>query len=60
MVSFARTTAKSWNSRLWPLTVQPVNNVKVKLDKSKEIIKKQHEQNKYFLATIKNGGIWFS
>ncbi len=60
MVSFARARTRSWISRLWPVTVQPINNKTFELDKSKELIEKQQEQNKCFLETSKNGGMWFS
>ena len=60
MVSFARARTRSWLSRLWPVTVQPFKNETVELDKSKELIENQQEQNKFFLEASKNGGIWFS
>tara|TARA_Y100001968_G_scaffold182331_1_gene166939 strand:- start:187 stop:369 length:183 start_codon:yes stop_codon:yes gene_type:complete len=60
MVSFARARTKSWLSRLWPVTVQPIKNETKGLDNSKELIEKQREQNKYFLDASKNGGLWFS
>ena len=60
MVSFARARTRSWISKLWPVTVQPVKNEKVAMDMSKEIIEKQQVQNKFFLDASKNGGIWFS
>ena len=60
MVSFARARTRSWLSRLWPVTVQPIKNETVELDKSKELIEKQQEQNKFFLEASKNGGMWFS
>ena len=60
MVSFARARTRSWISRLWPLTVQPIKNETVAMDTSKELIEKQLEQNKSFLEASKNGGIWFS
>ena len=60
MVSFARARTRSWLSRLWPVTVQPFKNETVELDKSKELIENIAEQNKCFLETSKNGGMWFS
>ena len=60
MVSFARARTKSWLSRLWPVTVQPINTETVTMDLSKELIEKQQEQNKCFLEASKNGGMWFS
>ena len=60
MVAFARARTKSWFSRLWPLTVQSINNEIVELEKSKELIEKQQEQNRSFLEASKNGGMWFS
>ncbi len=60
MVSFARARARSWISRLWPVTVQPIKDVTVAINMSKELIEKQQEQNKCFLDTSKNGGMWFS
>ena len=60
MVSFARARTKSLLSRLWPVTVQQIKNDKTDLYKSKELIEKQQEQNKCFMKTIKNGGMWFS
>tara|TARA_B100000965_G_scaffold125261_2_gene103965 strand:- start:14849 stop:15031 length:183 start_codon:yes stop_codon:yes gene_type:complete len=60
MVSFARARTKSLLSRLWPATIQPVKNKTVAFEKSKELIEKQHEQNKCFLEASKNGGMWFS
>ena len=60
MVSFARSRTRSWISRLWPVTVQPIKNETAAMDMSKELIEKQQEQNKYFLDASKNGGLWFS
>tara|TARA_B100001250_G_C19756482_1_gene770344 strand:+ start:1037 stop:1219 length:183 start_codon:yes stop_codon:yes gene_type:complete len=60
MVSFARARTKSWLSRLWSVSAQPINTEIVVVDKSKELIEEQHEQNKCFLETSKNGGMWFS
>ena len=60
MVSFARARTRSWISRLWTVTVQPLNNETTKLDKSKDHLEKQQEQNKCFLEASKNGGMWFS
>ena len=48
MVSFARARTRSWISRLWPVTVQTVNNETVAMDTSKELIEKQQKQNKCF------------
>ena len=61
MVSFARARTKSWLSRLWPVTVLPINNETVAtMDMSKKLLEKQEEQNKAFLEASKNGGMWFS
>ena len=60
MVSFARARTRSWLSRLWPVTVQPIKEETVTMDKSKELIEKQQEQNKFFIEASKNGGMWFS
>jgi len=60
MVSFARARAKSWLTRLWPVTVQPTKNETVAMDMSKKLIEKQQEQNKCFLEASKNGGMWVS
>jgi len=60
MVAFARARTKSLISRLWPLTVEPINKKTDVLNKSKELIEVQREQNKSFLETCKNGGMWFS
>ncbi|MBW3041479.1 hypothetical protein [Prochlorococcus marinus] len=60
MVSFARARTRSWLSRLWPVTVQPIKDETVELEKSKELIENISNQNKCFLEAIKNGGMWFS
>ena len=60
MASFARARTRSWLSRLWPVTVQPINNETRAMDLSRELIEKQQEQNKCFLKASKNGGMWFS
>ena len=60
MVSFARARTKSWLSRLWPVSAQPIKNEIAAMDMSKELIEKQQEQNKCFLEASKNGGMWFS
>tara|TARA_Y100001968_G_scaffold79811_1_gene71039 strand:- start:823 stop:1005 length:183 start_codon:yes stop_codon:yes gene_type:complete len=60
MVSFARARTRSWLSRLWPVTVQPIRNETTELEKSKDLVEKQKEQNKYFLEASKNGGMWLS
>ena len=60
MVSFARARTRSWLSKLWPMTVQPIKNQTIAMDTSKELIEKQQEQNKCFLEASKNGGMWFS
>ena len=60
MVSFARARTRSWLSRLWPMTVQPIKNETVNPGNSKDLIEKQQEQNKFFLEASKNGGMWFS
>ena len=62
MVSFARAKTRTLLSRLWPMKSQLItstNDTDV-FDNSKELIKKQKEQNNYFLEASKNGGIWFS
>ena len=60
MVSFARVRTRSWLSRLWPVTAQPINNETVAMDKSKELVENIAVQNKCFLEASKNGGMWFS
>ena len=60
MVSFARARTRSLLGKLWPATNQTINNDKAQLVKSKELIEKQQEHNKYFLEATKNGGMWFS
>ena len=60
MVSFARARTKSLLSRLWPMTAEPLNNQKVELHKSENLIEDIKEQNKCFLEASKNGGMWFS
>ena len=60
MVSFARARAKSWLTRLWPVTVKTNKNETAEMDMSKELIEKQREQNKFFLEASENGGMWLS
>ena len=60
MVSFARARTKSLLSRLWPMKVLLLTNNVTELEKSKELINKQDEQDKRFIEASKNGGIWFS
>ena len=60
MVSFARARAKSWLTRLWPVTVKTNKNETAKMDMSKELIENQQEQNKCFFEASKNGGMWLS
>ena len=60
MVSFARARTRSWLSRLWPVTAQQINNDTAQHDEPKDLIGKQQEQNKRFLESSKNGGMWFS
>ena len=60
MVSFARARTRSWISRLWPVTVQPIKNETAAMNMSKELIEKQQEQNKCFLEASKNSGMWAS
>ena len=60
MVSFARARTRSWLSKLWPVTVQPIKTETVAMDMSKELIENQQKQNKCFLEASKNGGMWFS
>ena len=60
MVSFARARAKSWLTRLWPLTVKTNKNETAEMDMSKELIEKQQEQNKCFFEASENGGMWLS
>ena len=60
MVSFARARTKSLISRLWPIRNQMITNETSTLDKSKELINKQKEEDKFFLEATKNGGIWLS
>ena len=60
MVSFARARAKSWLTRLWPVTVKTNKNETAEMDMSKELIEKQQEQNKCFFEASENGGMWLS
>ena len=60
MVSFARARTKSLLSRLWAMKVPLLTNNLTELEKSKELIIKQNEQDKRFIEASKNGGIWFS
>ncbi len=60
MVSFARARTKSLLSRLWPMTAKPLNNKKIELHTSENMIEDIEEQNKCFLEASKNGGMWFS
>ncbi len=60
MVSFARARTRSLLSKLWPVTVQPIKNKTNNINKSKELLEKQKEQNKFFIEASKNGGMWFS
>tara|TARA_Y100001968_G_scaffold62254_1_gene53030 strand:+ start:124 stop:306 length:183 start_codon:yes stop_codon:yes gene_type:complete len=60
MVSFARARTRSLLSRLWPIETKALNNQKVKLQKSENLIDDIEEQNKCFLEASKNGGMWFS
>jgi len=60
MVSFARVRTKSLISKLWRMKVPLITNNVTELQKSKEIIIKQNEQDKSFIEAIKNCGIWFS
>ena len=60
MVSFARARTRSLLSRVWPVMAKPIKNETVELDKTKDLVEKQQEQNKCFLQASKNGGIWFS
>ena len=62
MVSFARARTRSLISRLWPMKSQLITNTNDTdvINKSQELIKKQKEQDNYFLEASKNGGIWFS
>ena len=60
MVSFARARAKSWLTRLWPVTVKNNKNETAEMDMSKELIEKQQEQNKCFFEASENGGMWLS
>ena len=60
MVSFARARAKSWLTRLWPVTVKTNKNETAYMGMSKELIEKQQEQNKCFFEASENGGMWLS
>ena len=60
MVSFSRARTKSLLSRLWPMKLLLLTNNVTELEKSKELIIKQNEQDKRFIEASKNGGIWFS
>ncbi len=60
MVSFARARTRSLLSRLWPMKAQLITRQTDVIDNSQELMKKQKEQDSYFLEASKNGGIWFS
>ena len=61
MVSFARARTRSLLSRLLPTNTQLIKNKKDILDNSQQdLIRRQKEQDNYFLEAIKNGGMWFS
>ena len=60
MVSFARARTRSLLSRLWPIKAKPLNNQKIELHKSENLIESIKEQNKCFLEASKDGGMWFS
>ncbi len=60
MVSFARARTRSWLSKLWPETIQPIKDDTLDLEKSKELPKNIAEQNQCYMESIKNGGFWFS
>ena len=60
MVSFARARTRSLLSRLWPMPAKPLNNQKLELHKSENLIEGIEEQNKCFFEASKNGGMWFS
>ena len=40
MVAFARARTKSWLSRLWTVTVQPIKDETVPMEVSKDLIEK--------------------
>ena len=42
------------------MAAKPLNNQKVDLHKSENLIEDIEEQNKCFLEASKNGGMWFS
>ena len=42
------------------MTAKHLNNQKVELQASDNLIEAIEEQNKCFLEAIKNGGMWFS
>tara|TARA_B100000700_G_scaffold283770_1_gene336471 strand:+ start:247 stop:429 length:183 start_codon:yes stop_codon:yes gene_type:complete len=60
MVSFARAKTRSLLSRLWPVTIQTIENNKAEIDNPIGLVEKHKEQNKCFLEASKNGGMWFS
>ena len=60
MVSFARARTRSLLSRLWPIKAKPLNNQKIELHKSENLIEGIKEQNRCFLEASKDGGMWFS
>ena len=60
MVSFARARTRSLLSKLWPVTVKPLNNHSVELCEANKLIDDIEKQNKFFLEASKNGGMWFS
>tara|TARA_Y100001968_G_scaffold255506_1_gene241664 strand:- start:271 stop:453 length:183 start_codon:yes stop_codon:yes gene_type:complete len=60
MVSFARVRTRSLLSKLWPMTVKPINNDIADLEEPIGIVEMQQRQNNSFLEITKNGGFWFS
>ena len=60
MVSFARARTRSLLSKLWPITEKLLNNHSVELRETNKLSEDIEKQNKCFLETSKNGGMWFS
>ena len=60
MVSFARARTRSLLSKLLPVAEKRLNNHSVELRESNKLIDEIEKQNKCFLETSKNGGMWFS
>ena len=60
MVSFARARTTSWLSRLWPMSVHSFKSKTFQLEEENELNEKHSRQNRRFLQSSENGGMWFS